>query len=1138
MYVLLIFLSAIGSCFAGLFGRHLGFLGSIFITTNCLFFSFIFSLFVFYEVALRNCFVYVKLGTWVNSEILQVSWGFMFDSLTVCMCVVITFVSLSVHLYSSEYLQHDPHLPRFMAYLSLFTFFMLILISADNLLQMFVGWEGVGLCSYLLINFWFTRIQANKAAIKAMVLNRVGDFSLLISIFLIFIYYKSIDYSIIAVLTPFFQNSKLYFLNTELNVLNVISLFIFVGCIAKSAQLGLHGWLSDAMEGPTPVSALIHAATMVTAGIFLITRCSLVYEYSTAMLEVIAIIGATTSFFASTIGLLQNDLKRVIAYSTCAQLGYMMFACGLSNYAIGFFHLANHAFLCAVLVHIFSPGVTAFTVLERPAYVVVKYFCQVVVEYNWTVKVYISGFIWGWLAKSDSVTAIRVESTYSVKEKCLLKLLESQRLTTQELSWFHITLNFYICRRRPYFCCFKDLLSFRKLYKTSVYNNRINYYNEGVFYNYRCDNLNNKQIKFSGRRHFCDNLRSLKNEIQILSKGVYSKILKSMDFDNNFLKGNCEFILKLIRLQQKLLSLYAIRYGMHDVKTTGLANNYLCSLVFRIHAVSKLLKNTWFKIPGMDGVVLKCAEYCEWVKYLSYSNVFKHKVGLIKRVYISNFKEGKRPLSIPIIADRLTQMLFVITYEPIVETVSDTYSFGFRKNRNVHQALGVLFTRLHKLSGKNQSFYAPSYVLSYGVGKVFDSVDHNQLVREFPVHSKHGLLLKVWLKAYTQFEEIVSLNYADFFQGNVVGPLLANFALNGLEDVINPDQIRYQNEIKRESLIKKGLSKDKANKQCRVVILNVVIRCAGDLIIVTNCKNDVLKIALKVGEFLSVRGFKTNTTQSKVFKINSGLTFSFLGFMFKFIKRPKITRLTKKVNDFGQVIKAKTGLFVYVSDDSVRRFKSKINCELKFLSRSPFQMILKLNPIIRNWVNYFGIGSYEIFGKIDGYIFKRCFQFIQKKFAKMSKRKIAANFFLYKIGNINWNFNAPNKKPNRNTLVHHVCLVRICSMIKFISIPTFCPYDKELKNPFVYSEIKGQWSNRISKLRYKIGTSLNIMTLLYNKQKGVCPVCSESLGYLNNSNFKIHYVRQQSLFSDLKKADMNKQLWHINCDQFIPIEKK
>jgi NADH-ubiquinone oxidoreductase chain 5 len=349
MYLLLVFLSVIGSCLAGLFGRYLGSWGSAIITTSCLFVSFLISLFVFYEVALVGCFVYIKLATWMSSEVLHVDWGFMFDSLTASMCVVVTFISFLVHLYSTEYMSHDPHLPRFMSYLSLFTFFMLILITADNFVQMFVGWEGVGLCSYLLINFWFTRIQANKAAIKAMILNRIGDFSLLMGIFLIFINYKAVDYATVAVLTPFFKTKTVNFLNIDVNLLTAIGIFLFVGAVGKSAQLGLHTWLPDAMEGPTPVSALIHAATMVTAGVFLIARSSFIYEHITHVLEYITIIGALTAFFASTTGLVQNDLKRVIAYSTCSQLGYMVFACGLSNYSVGVFHLTNHAFFKALL---------------------------------------------------------------------------------------------------------------------------------------------------------------------------------------------------------------------------------------------------------------------------------------------------------------------------------------------------------------------------------------------------------------------------------------------------------------------------------------------------------------------------------------------------------------------------------------------------------------------------------------------------------------------------------------------------------------------------------------------------------------------------------------------------------------------
>ena len=349
MYLLIVFLSLIGSCVAGLFGRYIGSWGAAIITTSCLFISFLLSLIAFYEVALLNCFVYIKLTTWISSSVLNIDWGFMFDSLTVVMCVVVTFISFFVHLYSTEYMSHDPHLARFMSYLSLFTFFMLILVTADNFIQMFVGWEGVGLCSYLLINFWFTRIQANKAAIKAMILNRIGDFGLLIGIMLIFVNFKSIDYATVSLLTPFFAEKTVNFLNLEIHLLSAICIFLFIGAIGKSAQLGLHTWLPDAMEGPTPVSALIHAATMVTAGVFLLARSSFIYENVSNILDYVIIIGSLTAFFASTTGLVQNDLKRVIAYSTCSQLGYMVFACGLSNYSVGIFHLANHAFFKALL---------------------------------------------------------------------------------------------------------------------------------------------------------------------------------------------------------------------------------------------------------------------------------------------------------------------------------------------------------------------------------------------------------------------------------------------------------------------------------------------------------------------------------------------------------------------------------------------------------------------------------------------------------------------------------------------------------------------------------------------------------------------------------------------------------------------
>jgi len=226
---------------------------------------------------------------------------------------------------------------------------MLILVTADNFIQLFVGWEGVGLCSYLLINFWFTRIQANKAAIKAMIVNRIGDFGLALGIFSIYITFNTIEYSTVFALVPLFEHDSLNFLGFTFHLLTLIGVLLFIGAVGKSAQLGLHTWLPDAMEGPTPVSALIHAATMVTAGVFLLARCSPIFEYAPNALFIVTIVGAMTAFFAATTGLLQNDLKRVIAYSTCSQLGYMIFACGLSNYSVGVFHLANHAFFKALL---------------------------------------------------------------------------------------------------------------------------------------------------------------------------------------------------------------------------------------------------------------------------------------------------------------------------------------------------------------------------------------------------------------------------------------------------------------------------------------------------------------------------------------------------------------------------------------------------------------------------------------------------------------------------------------------------------------------------------------------------------------------------------------------------------------------
>lgn len=349
MYLSLFFSPLIGSLLSGFGGRIFGVFGSNFLSLCCVGWSAFLSLWVFYEVSIQKAICIFKLCHWIQIDLFNVSWGFYFDSLTACIILVITGISTLVHLYSIEYIGKDPHIPRFISYLSLFTFFMLVLVTADNFLQIFVGWEGVGLCSYLLINFWFTRIQANKAAIKAILVNRIGDVGLALGIFGIFNCTNSIDYSIVFSICSGIQNQEVFFGLKNFNMLNFIGLMLFIGAIGKSAQLGLHTWLPDAIEGPTPVSALIHAATIVTAGVFLLGRCSPLFEYAQITLYFISCIGAATAFFAATTGLVQNDIKRVIAYSTCSQLGYIVFACGLSQYNVGVFHLVNHAFFKALL---------------------------------------------------------------------------------------------------------------------------------------------------------------------------------------------------------------------------------------------------------------------------------------------------------------------------------------------------------------------------------------------------------------------------------------------------------------------------------------------------------------------------------------------------------------------------------------------------------------------------------------------------------------------------------------------------------------------------------------------------------------------------------------------------------------------
>ena len=349
MYALVVFLPLIGSLIAGFGGRRLGDRGAQLASVIPMLAAAVLSVFIFIDVALGGNTQTIELFRWIDVGAVQVSWAIRLDTLSAVMVAVVCVVSSMIHVYSIGYMEHDPSIPRFMSFLSLFTFFMLTLVTADNFLQMFFGWEGVGLASYLLIGFWFARPTANAAAIKAFVVNRVGDFGFLLGILGVFFAFGSLDFNTVFEATPDLVGETFHFLGMDVDILTTVCLLLFVGAMGKSAQIGLHTWLPDAMEGPTPVSALIHAATMVTAGVFMVARLSPIYEFAPTALTVIVFVGATTAFFAATIGLTQTDIKRVIAYSTVSQLGYMFFALGVSAYSAAIFHLMTHAFFKALL---------------------------------------------------------------------------------------------------------------------------------------------------------------------------------------------------------------------------------------------------------------------------------------------------------------------------------------------------------------------------------------------------------------------------------------------------------------------------------------------------------------------------------------------------------------------------------------------------------------------------------------------------------------------------------------------------------------------------------------------------------------------------------------------------------------------
>ena len=348
-YQAIVFLPLLGAVAAGLFSLRQQNSAAIVVSVSGVVLSFLLSLFAFSHVAIGGNTEIVNVARWINSGSFEANWQLRFDTLTAVMLIVVTGVSSCVHIYSVGYMHHDKAIARFMAYLSLFTFAMLMLVTADNLVQLFFGWEGVGVASYLLIGFWYHKESAHTAAMKAFVVNRVGDFGFVLGILAIFALTGSVSFGDIFADTATYQNAVISFGRISLPALEVVSILLFIGAMGKSAQLGLHTWLPDAMEGPTPVSALIHAATMVTAGVFLVCRMSPIIEYAPVALDVITIVGASTAIFAATIGITQFDIKRVIAYSTCSQLGYMFFAAGVSAYPAAMFHLTTHAFFKALV---------------------------------------------------------------------------------------------------------------------------------------------------------------------------------------------------------------------------------------------------------------------------------------------------------------------------------------------------------------------------------------------------------------------------------------------------------------------------------------------------------------------------------------------------------------------------------------------------------------------------------------------------------------------------------------------------------------------------------------------------------------------------------------------------------------------
>ena len=666
-------------------------------------------------------------------------------------------------------------------------------------------------------------------------------------------------------------------------------------------------------------------------------------------------------------------------------------------------------------------------------------------------------------------------------------------------------------------------------------------------------------IKYSGQnaRHTKENnLGDSSCDLIIMKKEIISEIqqltpLLVENIETNkwpMLKWSKE-IRDLVSKKQKYLCLLSREYGLRSNQVETQINNWLSSLVMRIFAVETVYRSKGSKTPGVDGIILKQENLLEYVNRLKFNSLLQYKSSPIRRVFIPKIgSKKKRPLGIPTIYDRIVQTLFVQMIDPVIEPWSDIYSFGYRKGRNAHQAIGELskilyITPFNKRSnrGNRRYFNHQKYILSIDIEGFFDNVNHEYLLNNYPCPKKFKHILEDWLKSPISYQDVISINSTGFPQGSVIGPSLANFTLNGLEEVIKPSKKTKVDTDKKKYIFKttktKYTSKDSI---IRKSIINRIVRYADDFIVISNDFEEIKLLNTKIKEFLKLRGLNINDSKSHLYKWLNGVKFNYLGFTLHYITKTKRSRIIEQMSSKGT--KLRGGLYVYPCDSKIKTFKDKIKFTLRNINISPYRMIQQLNPIIRGWGNYFGIGTLRVFSRIDHYIWYRTWRYLTKKYKKVS-RKILIKRYYQGIENPSkrlWHFHGTWEKASNDTKLRKgnvTWLILLSKLVKGIPAHMLRAPQNMLNTPiYIDSTPYEEWSTYIFKRRNS-GKSSNNWSDLYKKQKGVCMVCEESLGYLLEENLEIHHVKPLSTNKESKDVNNIKNLWliHKSCHVHLTV---